>query len=271
MLSYSSRPPDPALVGERWRAMWLERLENEPFLPALWHAHQTRDAYWKRGSVCEDYAAIEAAVLSIGGWHDGYRNTVSHLVENVPAPVKGIVGPWIHKYPHFAAPEPRIGFLQEALRWWDRWLKGVDTGVEHDPAYRAWLMDSVRPARWHAERPGRWIAEKAWPSPSIEHARDRAAACPPRPAPFERSSPRRRIAASPAASTSRSISAPNCRATSARRRALALLRPTDVLCRQGRSTSSARRASDLAVACRPAAGQRPSCASATSIPTAPRS
>jgi predicted acyl esterase len=168
MLSYSSRPPDPAIVGERWRAMWLERLENEPFLPALWHAHQTRDAYWKRGSVCEDYGAIQAAVLSIGGWHDGYRNTVSHLVENVSAPVKGIVGPWIHKYPHFAAPEPRIGFLQEALRWWDRWLKGVDNGAGDDPAYRAWLMDSVRPARWHAERPGRWIAEKTWPSPSIE-------------------------------------------------------------------------------------------------------
>ena len=169
MLSYSSRPPDPALAGDnRWRDLWLSRLENQPFLAPLWLRHQRRDGYWKRGSVCEDYSAIEAAVLSIGGWHDGYRNTISHLVANVEAPVKGIVGPWIHKYPHFAAPEPRIGFLQEALRWWDRWLKGIDTGVEADPAYRAWLMDSVRPARWHAVRPGRWVAEPAWPSPSIE-------------------------------------------------------------------------------------------------------
>ena len=63
MLAYSSRPPDPLIVGERWREMWMERLENEPFLPALWHAHQTRDAYWKRGSVNEDYSAIKAAVL----------------------------------------------------------------------------------------------------------------------------------------------------------------------------------------------------------------
>lgn len=167
MLSYSSRPPDPALVGERWREMWLKRLENMPFLAKTWFSHQTRDAYWKHGSVCEDYAAIEAPVLSIGGWHDGYRNTISHLVENVSAPVKGIVGPWIHKYPHFAAPKPAIGFLQEALRWWDRWLKDIDTGAENDPAMRLWLMDSVRPAYWHPERPGRWIAEAEWPAPGI--------------------------------------------------------------------------------------------------------
>jgi predicted acyl esterase len=168
MLSYSSRPPDPAIAGDnRWRDLWLSRLENEPFLAPLWLAHQRRDACWKHGSVCEDFSAIKAAVLSIGGWHDGYRNTISHLVSNLDAPVKGIVGPWIHKYPHFAAPKPAIGFLQEALRWWDRWLKGIDTGVEADPAYRAYLMDSVRPARWHPERPGRWIAEQEWPSPKI--------------------------------------------------------------------------------------------------------
>ncbi|MER8865102.1 CocE/NonD family hydrolase [Mesorhizobium sp. M0751] len=169
MLSYSSRPPDPLLAGDnRWRDLWLTRLENQPFLAPQWLKHQHRDAYWKRGSICEDYSAIHAAVLSIGGWHDGYRNTISHLAANIEAPVKGIVGPWIHKYPHYAAPEPRIGFLQEALRWWDHWLKDIDTGVEADPAYRAYLMDSVRPARWHPERPGRWVAESEWPSPNIK-------------------------------------------------------------------------------------------------------
>lgn len=167
MLSYSSRPPDPALVGDKWRGMWLERLEAMPMLISTWLRHPQRDAYWKHGSVCEDYSTIKAAVLSFGGWHDGYRNTPAHLVENIERPVKAIVGPWIHKYPHFAAPEPRIGFLQEALRWWDHWLKGLDTGVENDPAYRAWLMDSVEPKTWLPERPGRWISEAKWPSQSI--------------------------------------------------------------------------------------------------------
>ncbi|KUJ76999.1 peptidase S15 [Ruegeria marisrubri] len=158
MWAYSSRAPDPAL-RENWRALWLERLENEPFLPSIWLRHQTRDAYWRHGSVCEDFGAIKAATLAVGGWGDAYKNTVPLLVEQLQAPTKGIVGPWVHKYPHFAVPEPRIGFLQEALRWWDHWLKGLDSGVADDPDYRAYLMDGVRPARWYTERPGRWIAE----------------------------------------------------------------------------------------------------------------
>ena len=158
MWSYSSRAPDPALRPD-WRELWLQRLENEPFLPAVWLGHQTRDAFWQHGSVCENPDAIRAATLAVGGWGDAYKNTVPWLVENLKAPVKGIVGPWVHKYPHFAIPEPRIGFLQEALRWWDRWLKGIETDVENDPDYRAYLMDGVRPARWYRERPGRWIAE----------------------------------------------------------------------------------------------------------------
>jgi len=168
MLSYSSRPPDPELVGDTWRDMWLNRLEAQPFLASVWLRNQDRNAYWQHGSACEDYDSIEAAVLSIGGWHDGYRNTISHLVSNLGAPVKGIVGPWNHKYPHIASPEPRIGFLQEAKRWWDRWLKEEDTGVEEDPAYRAWLMDAIEPVRKVTERPGRWVAENEWPSSRIE-------------------------------------------------------------------------------------------------------
>ncbi|MEM8749675.1 MAG: CocE/NonD family hydrolase [Pseudomonadota bacterium] len=167
MLSYSSRPPDPMLVGDDWQSIWLNRLENQPWHWSTWMRHQHRDEYWKHGSVCEDYAAIEAAVLSIGGWHDGYRNTISHLVENLTAPVKGIVGPWNHKYPHYAGPKPAIGFLQEAKRWWDHWLKGEDTGVQNDPDYRVWLMDSLAPKRWFDQRPGRWVAEAHWPTSSI--------------------------------------------------------------------------------------------------------
>src|SRR5690606_27094731 len=74
---------------------------------------------------------------------------------------------WVHKYPHFAVPEPRIGFLQEALRWWDQWLKNIETGIMDEPEYRAYMQESVRPAAFHARRAGRWIAAPGWPSASI--------------------------------------------------------------------------------------------------------
>ncbi len=166
-MSWFSMPPDPHLVGDRWRELWMARLQNTPFLAREWMRHPDRDTYWKHGSVCEDYSAIRAAVLAMGGLHDGYRNTVPQLVSNLQAPVRGVAGPWNHKYPHISTIGPSIDYLNEALRWWDRWLKGVDTGVKRDPGYRVYIMDSVPPDRNLDHRPGRWVAEPGGPSDAI--------------------------------------------------------------------------------------------------------
>ncbi len=166
MLSFSSRPADPDLRAD-WRTDWMRRLDAQPWLAPRWADLQERGPYWQHGSVCEDYARMTIPVLSWGGWADNYMNTVAHLVENVPAPVKGIVGPWVHQYPHTAVPGPAIGFLQEAVRWWDRWLKGVQNGAENDPAYRAYMLHSEPPNASARHRKGHWVAEQTWPSPRV--------------------------------------------------------------------------------------------------------
>jgi uncharacterized protein len=166
MLSYSSRPPDPALRPD-WREVWIRRLEAEPYLSPRWAAHQARDAYWKHGSICEDWSAAQVPVLAFGGWADNYMNTVAHLVENLTVPVKGIVGPWVHQYPHQAVPGPAIGYLQLAIRWWDRWLKGVPNGAENDPAMRAYMLHSAPADASAAHRDGHWLAEQVWPGPRV--------------------------------------------------------------------------------------------------------
>ncbi|MGH6873818.1 MAG: CocE/NonD family hydrolase, partial [Aestuariivirgaceae bacterium] len=171
MFAYSSRPPDPKIVGKSWRKMWLERLRNEPLLIATWLRHPHRDDYWKHGSVCENWNAIEAAALCVGGWNDAYSNTVPRLVQGLKSPAKGIIGPWAHKYPHFAVPEPRIGFLQEALRWWDFWLKGEPTRVLGDPTFRTYIMDAMRPGTSISFIPGRWVKDHIWPSDSVQRQR----------------------------------------------------------------------------------------------------
>jgi len=170
MLAFVARPPDPEYAGLVWRDMWLKRLERiDPFIHT-WLAHQLRDDYWKHGSVCEDYGAIGAAVLAVGGWHDPYRDTVLRLVEHLPPErVRGLIGPWSHQYPDRGLPPgPAIGFLQETLRWWDHWLKGIDTGIMGEPPLRAYVSDSHPPATVYDTLPGRWVGEPSWPSPQVK-------------------------------------------------------------------------------------------------------
>ncbi len=167
IFSINAAPPDPAVVGERWREMWLRRLEKSGLWFLEWLRHQRRDAFYKHGSVCEDWDAIQCPVYAVGGWADGYTNSVFRLLANLKSPSKGLVGPWAHKYPHFAKPGPQIGFLQECLRWWDQWLKGRDTGIMDEPRLRVWLEDPAPPQAHYEERAGRWVAEETWPSPRL--------------------------------------------------------------------------------------------------------
>lgn len=168
MQGYQSRSPDPALVGDRWKEMWLERLENEPFFMEEWLSHQRRDDFWKHGSICEDFSAFQVPVLVIAGWADGYRNTPLKAVEGLGDKAKALIGPWVHKYPHFAWPKPRADFLGEAIRWWNRWLRDEANGIEDTPQVRAYIMDSIRPAPRRDFDPGRWIAKAAWSEPEYQ-------------------------------------------------------------------------------------------------------
>ena len=167
MLAANAAPPDPRFVGERWREVWLARMKKTPPYIEPWLSHQRKDAYWKHGSVGEDYDAINIPVYAVGGWADAYNNSIPRLLAGLSGPRKGIIGPWSHNFPETGVPGPAIGFLQESLRWWDQWLKGVNTGIMEEPMLRCWMPEAVKPAPFYAQRPGRWVAEPSWPSPNI--------------------------------------------------------------------------------------------------------
>ena len=171
MLAINAQPPDPAVVGERWREHWLARVAATPPYSAAWTSHQRRDEFWKQGSVCEDLSAITCPVYMVGGWDDAYRDAIFRFVAGYPGESRALIGPWGHLYPQSGAPGPAIGFLQECVRWWDRWLKDVDNGIEHEPKVRAWMQEPVEPAPWYEQREGRWVAEPSWPAPGIEQHR----------------------------------------------------------------------------------------------------
>ena len=158
-----SRPPDRDTVGEAWREMWLERIASNGVPLISWLQHQRRDEFWRHGSVCEDYDTIKCAVYAVGGWTDGYTNAIFRLMEHLAAPKQALIGPWTHLYPHFGTPGPAIGFLQDCLQFWDRWLKGEDGGVDAAPPIRLWMQEAFRADAQDPQVDGRWLGMQAWP------------------------------------------------------------------------------------------------------------
>lgn len=156
MFAYNARPPFPKFVGDRWYDMWLDRLENTPPFVEKWVEHQTRDSYWKHGSVNENYSDIQIPVLTMSGWADAYPNAVFRLMNNLNVPKKAIVGPWAHEFPDLAIPGPQIGYLQEVLEWLDKWM-GSTKDTTHQDEFLVYLQDSVEPQTSYSYRGGKWL------------------------------------------------------------------------------------------------------------------
>jgi hypothetical protein len=167
MLAYNARPADPAVLGGDWREAWRQRLDAAVPFVQEWLSHQRRDGYWRHGSVCEDWGAIEVPVYAVGGWYDPYRGAVLRLLENLRVPRKGLIGPWAHNYPHQAEPGPALDFTGECVRWFDHWMRGVDQGLMDEPELRVWMPESAPIGADRTVREGRWVAEPFWPSGGV--------------------------------------------------------------------------------------------------------
>jgi uncharacterized protein len=160
-------PPDPELVGERWREMWIARLKGTPAIVTEWLSHQRYDAFWQHGSVATNYASIKCPVYAVDGQIDSYRDFLPRVLSNLKVPRKGVFGPWGHRYPQNADPGPGLDWVREEVRWWTQWLKGIDTGVMDGPMLWSYVESKTAPEVWPKDVPGRWVAEQTWPSPRI--------------------------------------------------------------------------------------------------------
>lgn len=158
MVAQNALPPHPQAVGECWSKIWTQRLEQgEPYL-FHWLAHPVEDEYWARGSVVGSYDRIRAAAFLIGGWHDGYPNPPLRTFRALNAPKRLLMGPWSHTYPDQSHCGPRIHIYHELLRWWDRWLKDVDNGVDQEPRVVVYIQEFEAPVQDRLQIAGGWYA-----------------------------------------------------------------------------------------------------------------
>lgn len=170
MVANNALPPVPSIYGEGWREEWERRVvATEPWL-FTWLEHQRYDEYWRFGSAREDYGAIEAATMIVGGWADGYTNIALRSFPELRCPRRVLIGPWPHAAVETCQPGPNIDLVPEMLRWWDRWLKGVDTGVDREPPITVYAQRSTPPDPTRAEVRGAWRFEPTWPPARLEPA-----------------------------------------------------------------------------------------------------
>jgi uncharacterized protein len=137
-----------------------QRFETPPW-SLLYMKHQRDGEFWHSPVRPQSY--IKIPCFLIGGFADGYRDSIPHMLENVRAPVRALIGPWNHSFPNNADFGPRVEWRDQAVRWWDYWLKGRDTGVLSDPKLIVFMRRWYPPDPNLDGVPGEWRIESGWP------------------------------------------------------------------------------------------------------------
>ncbi len=163
MVAMNALPPSPPVFGDGWREQWEKRVEGAVPWLINWLENQDENDYWMQGSLKADYGSIGCPVFVVAGWADGYHNMAFRTLENVKPFSKLLAGPWSHMDPATSIPGPHIDLVPEMIRWWDRWLKGIDNGVDHEPRIQVFMRRPTRPEPDLKIHRGEWRQEPDWP------------------------------------------------------------------------------------------------------------
>ena len=143
------------------------RFDSPPW-SLLYLKHQHDGAFWRER--VRPLSEITIPSFLIGGLQDGYRDNVPDMLMQSKASIKAIVGPWNHSFPNDADFGPRVEWRDQAVRWFDYWLKGRDTGVKDDPRLVIYMQHWHSPDPNLENVPGEWRREDVWPPASAKKA-----------------------------------------------------------------------------------------------------
>ena len=159
--------------------------EYEDFVFDMW-THAEFDDYWKQVGICNElyfdqYADVPQ--MHVGSWYDPYPRTTTRNYTGLSGikkgPVHMVLGPWTHGQ-HDVSFSGDVDFGPAAvvsgnladdyndmrLRWFDRWLKGIDNGVAEEARVKVFVMgggDSRKDSEGRLAHGGRWRDAQDWP------------------------------------------------------------------------------------------------------------
>jgi uncharacterized protein len=133
-----------------------------------WFAHATYDDYWRALNTEERLDQIDVPAYQQGAWFDPYTASALRMFTGIRAKgyserarqnQKIYIIPWTHHIPESSklgdldfGPTGYVDLKLEDLRWFDHWLKGIDTGIMREPPIRLFIMgENV------------WRFENEWP------------------------------------------------------------------------------------------------------------
>jgi uncharacterized protein len=133
--------------------------------------HEQR--FFAAATLLGKHAVVQAPSLNIGGWYDFcLAGTIANYtaMRALERPAKLLIGPWSHKAQQNPVGELSFGIgAQDSsidlqtdldslqLRWFDHWLKQIDTGIMDEPPIKIFVMGT-----------NVWRDEATWP---LERAR----------------------------------------------------------------------------------------------------
>jgi predicted acyl esterase len=134
---------------------------NSPPWSLVFMKHQRDGVFWR--SPVRPIETLQIPTFLIGGLQDGYRDSIPRMLDKVKAPLKAWIGPWNHGFPNDSDYGPLFEWRDQAVRWFDYWLKGRDTGVLGDPKVIVYQQHWHAPESQPQDVPGEWRAENSWP------------------------------------------------------------------------------------------------------------
>jgi uncharacterized protein len=149
-----------------------DRFDQPPWMASVLQ-HQSNDGYWRNRSLAPRCDRIGCPVFLVGGWYDGYHESVFKLLDTLTVPVQACVGPWTHVIPNMGGPGEPVDWLAQAAEWWDRWLRADDAPAAPTPGQpqrrvQLYTRDWHAPAADDTAVTGSWRTIDEWPVPGMQ-------------------------------------------------------------------------------------------------------